>query len=112
MCGIAAAIGWPDAELVVQSLLQGVQHRGDVTDPVTLLRKDTAVGTRRLRIVDSERAVQPQLSSDRRLAVALNGEIYNHAELRRELQSLGAIFQTESDTEVLATALQFWGPQA
>ncbi|HET7803143.1 MAG TPA: asparagine synthetase B [Pseudolabrys sp.] len=112
MCGIAIAIGWPDAELTVQKLLQGIGHRGDVTDPVTILRKDTAMGTRRLRIVDCERAVQPQLSFDRRLAIALNGEIYNHCELRRELQSLGVAFQTESDTEVLVNALQFWGLRA
>lgn len=112
MCGIAVAIGWPDAELIVQKLLKGIEHRGDVTDPVALLRKDTAMGTRRLRIVDSERAVQPQLSFDRRLAIALNGEIYNHCELRRELQGLGVAFQTESDTEVLVNALQFWGLRA
>lgn len=112
MCGIAVAIGWPDAELTVQKLLQDIEHRGDVTDPITLLRKNTAMATRRLRIVDSARAVQPQLSSDQRLAVCLNGEIYNHAELRRELRSLGASFQTESDTEVLANALQCWGTQA
>ena len=112
MCGIAVAISWPDAELTVQQLLKGVEHRGDVTDPVTLLRKDTAMGTRRLRIVDCDRAVQPQLSFDRRLAIALNGEIYNHFELRRELQSLGVAFKTESDTEVLVNALQFWGLQA
>jgi asparagine synthase (glutamine-hydrolysing) len=112
MCGIAVAIGWPDAELTVQKLLQGILHRGDVTDPVVSPRKDTAMGTRRLRIVDSERAAQPQLSFDRRIAIAFNGEIYNHYELRRELSALGASFRTESDTEVIATALQFWGLRA
>jgi len=109
MCGIAIAIGWPDAETTVQKLLQGIGHRGDVTDPISVLCKDTAMGTRRLRIVDRERAVQPQLSFDSRLAVAMNGEIYNHHELRRELQRLGVAFRTESDTEVLVNALQFWG---
>ena len=112
MCGIAVAIDWPDAELTVQKLIQDIQHRGDVTDPITSLRKNTTMATRRLRIVDSERATQPQLSYDGRIAVCLNGEIYNHAELRRELCRLGASFRTESDTEVLANALQHWGPQA
>src|SRR4249920_295428 len=112
MCGIAVAIGWPDADSTVKKLLQGILHRGDVTDPVVSFRKDTAMGTRRLRIVDADHATQPQLSFDRRIAVAFNGEIYNHADLRRELRSLGAVFQTESDTEVLASALQFWGPHA
>jgi asparagine synthase (glutamine-hydrolysing) len=112
MCGIAVAIGWPDAELTVRNLLNGIEHRGDVTDPVALLRKDTAMGTRRLRIVDCERAEQPQLSFDQRLAIAFNGEIYNHCDLRRELQRLGVAFKTESDTEVLVNALQFWGLHA
>jgi Glutamine amidotransferase domain len=49
------------------------------------------MGTRRLRIVDAERATQPQLSFDRRIAVAFNGEIYNHAELLCELRGLGAV---------------------
>jgi asparagine synthase (glutamine-hydrolysing) len=77
MCGIAVAIGWPDAESTVKELLQGILHRGDVTDPVVSFRKDTAMGTRRLRSVDAEHATQPQLSFDRRIAVAFNGEIYN-----------------------------------
>jgi len=112
MCGIAVAIGWPEAAVTVQKLLQGILHRGDVTDPVASLRKDVAMGTRRLQIVDAERATQPQLSFDRRIAIAFNGEIYNHCELRRELSNLGVVFRTESDTELLASALQFWGPHA
>src|SRR5262249_33393158 len=112
MCGIAVAIDWPEADLTVQKLLQGLLHRGDVTDPVVLLRKDTAMGTRRLRIVDSAHAVQPQLSFDSRIAIAFNGEIYNHAELRGELTELGVKFRTESDTEVLANAVQLWGDRA
>ena len=98
MCGIAVAIGWTDADSTVKKLLQGILHRGDVTDPVVSFRKDTAMGTRRLRIVDAEHATQPQLSFDRGIAVAFNGEIYNHAELRHELRGLGAVFRTESDT--------------
>src|SRR6476620_2696567 len=112
MCGIAVAIGWTDADSTVKKLLQGILHRGDVTDPVVSFRKDTAMGTRRLRIVEAEHATQPQLSFDRGIAVAFNGEIYNHAELRHELSCLGAVFRTESDTEVIATALQFWCPRA
>jgi asparagine synthase (glutamine-hydrolysing) len=112
MCGIAVAIDWPEAETAVQLLIQGIFHRGDVTDPVICPRKDTAMGTRRLRIVDAEHAVQPQLSFNAGLAVSFNGEIYNHLELRRELADLGVEFRTESDTEVLANALQVWGYRA
>jgi len=112
MCGFAVAIDWPDAERVVGRLLQGILHRGDITDPIASIRSNTAMGTRRLRIVDAEHAVQPQTSSDGALAVAFNGEIYNHAELRRELAAQGVRFRTASDTEVLANALRLWGKAA
>ena len=46
------------------------------------------------------------------MLVCFNGEIYNHAELRRELEQLGVPFRTQNDTEVLANALQVWGAQA
>lgn len=112
MCGIAIAIDWDGAEIAVRRLIAGIMHRGDVTDPLVSLSPTTAMCTRRLRIVDAEHAVQPQLSSDGRILVALNGEIYNHAALRRELSELGAAFKTASDTEVLANALQIWGGAA
>ena len=112
MCGFAVAIGVPQADSVVDRLIQGILHRGDITDPIVSPRRQTAMGTRRLRIVDGERATQPQTSSDGRLAVSFNGEIYNHCELRRELIGLGIRFRTESDTEVLANALRVWGEAA
>jgi asparagine synthase (glutamine-hydrolysing) len=112
MCGIAVAIDWEGAESAVRQLVAGILHRGDITDPVISPRRSTAMCTRRLRIVDGEQAVQPQVSSDGRLLVLFNGEIYNHAELRAELVQLGVPFKTESDTEVLAAALQTWGISA
>jgi asparagine synthase (glutamine-hydrolysing) len=112
MCGIAVAINWDGAEAVVKSLVGGIWHRGDVSDPVMSPRPNTAMGTRRLRIVDGAHAMQPQISFDNRVLVAFNGEIYNHRALRRELEALGVAFHTESDTEVLASALSCWGPKA
>ena len=112
MCGIAVAIDWPEAEPAVARLIAGIRHRGDISDPIVAPRPNTAMATRRLRIVDAELGVQPQLSFDGRLAVSFNGEIYNHATLRVQLERLGARFTTESDTEVLANALRIWGPQA
>ncbi len=112
MCGIAVAINWEGADGAVRSLIAGILHRGDVTDPLVAPLKNVAMCTRRLRIVDARQGVQPQASFDERLLVSLNGEIYNHAELRREMEQLGVPFRTESDTEVLANALQVWGAQA
>jgi asparagine synthase (glutamine-hydrolysing) len=109
MCGIAVAVNWPDADAVVERLIAGILHRGDVSDPVLRPRPDTAMATRRLRIVDAEHAEQPQLSFDGELAVSFNGEIYNHEELRIELMGLGVPFRTSCDTELLANALQVWG---
>lgn len=112
MCGIAVAIDWPDREAAVRKLIGGILHRGDITDPIFSPNPTSAMCTRRLRIVDAEHAIQPQISADGRIAVSFNGEIYNYLELRRELQALGIVFKTESDTEVIACALQAWGPAA
>ena len=112
MCGIAVAIGLEGAESLVSRLIKGLEHRGDISDPVASPAPRTAMATRRLRIVDGDHGVQPQLSFDGRIAVAMNGEIYNHRELRTELEGLGARFATDSDTEVLACALSVWGGKA
>ena len=93
-------------------MVGNILHRGDITDPVVEPMAGAAMATRRLRIVDAAHAVQPMASCDERVVVAFNGEIYNHATLRVELEGLGARFRTESDTEVLANALRFWGHAA
>jgi asparagine synthase (glutamine-hydrolysing) len=110
MCGIAVAINWDGAEAAVQRLILGMLHRGDVTDPLVTVGNNVAMCTRRLRIVDAAHGVQPQASSDGRFLVSFNGEIYNHAALRQELQALGVRFRTDCDTEVIANVIQAWGP--
>src|SRR5262249_19229440 len=60
------------------------------------------LGHRRLSIIDlSERAAQPMLCADGKLAITFNGEIYNYKALRKELQARGYVFHSHSDTEVL-----------
>jgi asparagine synthase (glutamine-hydrolysing) len=109
MCGIAVAIDWEGAEATVRRLINGLLHRGDVTDPLVIVNSQTAMCTRRLRIVDATNGAQPQASFDERFLVSLNGEIYNHAELRAELAALGVPFYTACDTEVVANVLRAWG---
>ncbi|HUC48129.1 MAG TPA: asparagine synthase-related protein [Xanthobacteraceae bacterium] len=110
MCGIAVAIEWDGAEAAVESLIAGLLHRGDVTDPLARVSATTAMCTRRLRIVDAENGVQPQASFDKRFLVAFNGEIYNHVELRHELVARGITFASHCDTEVVANVLRVFGP--
>ena len=67
-------------------------------------------GHARLSIIDlSDAGHQPMLSQDGRYVVTYNGEIYNHLELRSELESLGETFISHSDTEVLLVAYKVWG---
>jgi asparagine synthase (glutamine-hydrolysing) len=69
-----------------------------------------ALGHRRLKVIDlSERAAQPLVDSELGLALAFNGCIYNHHELRRELEGAGYRFFSIGDTEVLAKAYHRWG---
>ncbi len=70
------------------------------------------LGHRRLAIIDIQDGKQPMWNEDHSVAVVFNGEIYNHAELRRELVSCGHRFQSDhSDTEVLVHGYEEWGAE-
>jgi asparagine synthase (glutamine-hydrolysing) len=69
-----------------------------------------ALGHRRLAIIDlTDLAAQPMQSGDGALSITFNGEIFNYVELKRELESLGHRFRSNSDTEVLLSAYREWG---
>lgn len=88
-------------------------HRGP--DGHGLWREDRhrcVLGHRRLSIIDlSANAAQPMVNDDGRVVVTFNGEIYNHAEIRRELEATGKFkWKTDhSDTEMLLRAYEHWG---
>jgi asparagine synthase (glutamine-hydrolysing) len=63
----------------------------------------------RLSIVDIVCGAQPLTNEDGQIVVVYNGEIYNHLELRRELEERGHVFRTRTDTEVLVHAYEEWG---
>jgi asparagine synthase (glutamine-hydrolysing) len=68
------------------------------------------LGHRRLAIIDlSPAGVQPMHDAEDRFIITFNGEIYNHVELRAELEAAGHVFYTRSDTEVLLAGYRAWG---
>lgn len=77
-----------------------------------LCNGDLVLGHTRLSIIDLTSAGhQPMVSKNGRYTIVFNGEIYNYKELKRELEKLGFAFVTETDTEVLLTAWEYWGEE-
>lgn len=116
MCGIAGVFragGFRnEAEMAaLRAMARRIAHRGPDdegfwTDP------DAGIGLahRRLSILDlSALGHQPMASASGRYVISFNGEIYNFAELRGELTSLGQTFRGHSDTEVILGAIDAWG---
>lgn len=104
MCGIYGYFDRSGRELqpsLVQRMDASLQHRGP-DDTGTWRAAGVAVGNRRLSIIDLAGGHQPFVSDDGRIALVQNGEIFNHVELRQELQRQGVRFASDhSDTEVL-----------
>ncbi|HAI10335.1 MAG TPA: asparagine synthase (glutamine-hydrolyzing) [Phycisphaerales bacterium] len=118
MCGIAGIIRFDDqhaSEQDVHHLLDYVRHRGPDGEQIRVVGP-CAFGHTRLSIIDLEGGLQPMqakaTANNGTLTVVFNGEIYNHRELRTQLEKFGHQFRTDhSDTEVLLFAYRQWGPQ-
>jgi asparagine synthase (glutamine-hydrolysing) len=85
-----------------------LSHRGPDGEG-EFIDREVGLGHRRLSIIDIEGGFQPISNEDGRLQVIFNGEIYNFVELREELEALGHVFKTRSDTEVILHAYEQWG---
>ena len=118
MCGIAGVFTFRNSSFQVdkaylERMIRTIEHRGP-DGAGTWVSADGRVGFghRRLSIIDlATSASQPMCNEDGTVWVAFNGEIYNHAEIRRELQQIGGHqWKTDhSDTEVILHAFEQWG---
>jgi asparagine synthase (glutamine-hydrolysing) len=101
MCGIVGRVGPGEvAATDIVRMCDAIQHRGP-DDSGTFVEGGVGLGMRRLSIIDLAGGHQPIANEDGSVLVILNGEIYNHEALRRELSSAGHQFRTRTDTEVL-----------
>jgi asparagine synthase (glutamine-hydrolysing) len=119
MCGIVGILLLPNGAnprrlAAVEDMSEALHHRGpdggsSWMDPDAGI----AFGHRRLAIVDlSDAGRQPMVSASERLVMTYNGEIYNFAELRKELEDLGHHFRGHSDSEVMLAAFERYGIEA
>ena len=118
MCGIAGflsanAVGSDDATAVLHAMGQAILRRGpDSGDVWADAEAGIGFAHRRLAIVDlSPAGAQPMASASGRYVIAYNGEIYNHVDLRAQLeaQGLAPAWRGHSDTETLLAAIEAWG---
>ena len=111
MCGIAGTFG-AAAPGIAAAMSAAIPHRGPDDSGVSA-EDAVAFGFRRLSIIDlSPCGHQPMPYAGGRYHIVFNGEIYNFAELRRELEPLGHRFASHSDTEVILAAYAQWGGAA
>ena len=113
MCGIAGYIDksnkYNASKALVKKMTDKMIHRGP--DAEGQWTNDTvALGHRRLSIIDLDaQSNQPMVSHDGKYVITYNGEIYNYIEIKKELLAKGAIFRTNSDTEVIIEAYREYG---
>src|SRR5262245_44865340 len=114
MCGIAGLASAnslrPDAPAIALAMRDILTHRGP--DEAGLHSEShVALAHRRLSIVDLSTGQQPLANEDGAVWVVFNGEIYNHADVRSELETYGHRYRTRSDTETIVHAYEQWGDE-
>jgi asparagine synthase (glutamine-hydrolysing) len=113
MCGICGTFNFRDHQPVaaetVSRMGRSIVHRGPDDEGIHL-SGSLGLGFRRLSILDlSPAGHQPMSDESRRVWIVFNGEIYNFRELRQELESHGAKFKSQCDTEVIVQGYLKWG---
>ncbi len=117
MCGIAGFYNIKNdreagqAVALGQAMAASLSHRGpDAQDVWKCPNHGLVLAHRRLAIIDlTDDGQQPMTSPSERYIVTYNGEIYNYLSLKTELEALGQVFKTRTDTEVMLAAFDHWG---
>jgi asparagine synthase (glutamine-hydrolysing) len=109
LCGIAGFThkSWQPAEEKVREMVATLAHRGPDQQGV-FSSNVFSLGAARLKIIDLECGNQPILENGGESGIVFNGEIYNYAELKHELEALGHKFSSHSDTETVLKAFLQW----
>ena len=109
MCGISGIISKKSIERnIIEPMTDRIIHRGP--DGFGYYYGEKFVfGHRRLSIVDLSDAGHQPMQYLNRYVITFNGEVYNHLELRIELEKNGYVFQSHTDTEVIMASYDFWG---
>jgi asparagine synthase (glutamine-hydrolysing) len=107
MCGVAGIYNFksnaPVERNIISRMTRILAHRGP-DDEGLYFDHALALGHRRLSILDrSQRGHQPMSTAERRFVITYNGEVYNYVELRKQLETAGHVFRTDTDTEVILT---------
>lgn len=111
MCGIAGIARQSPTGVAVDSLgrmATAIRHRGPDGYGFYVGQR-VGLAHVRLSIIDVEGGAQPLTNEDGQIVITYNGEVYNHPELRRELEDRGHIFRTHTDTEILVHGYEEWG---
>ncbi|HET7115502.1 MAG TPA: asparagine synthase (glutamine-hydrolyzing), partial [Hanamia sp.] len=113
MCGIAGiynyqTTGEPSLELSLRRMLSSIRHRGPDESGLSL-GKNIGLGSVRLSIIDIASGQQPISDESGNYWIVYNGEIFNHKELRKEIEKKGIRLKTNCDTEVVVQMYAMYG---
>jgi asparagine synthase (glutamine-hydrolysing) len=112
MCGIVGILdtrGRREVDRALVRRMNDTQHHRGPDEEGVHFEPGLGLGHKRLSIIDLATGQQPLYNEDASVVVVFNGEIYNFQELIPELQQLGHVFRTRSDTEVIVHAWEAWG---
>lgn len=112
MCGIIGVLNLTNSSPIDAGRLRAgndaMFHRGPDDDGM-FVEPNVGMAMRRLSIVDLAHGHQPMANEDGTIHIVYNGEVYNHKDLRLELESLGHRFKTDADTEAVLHGYEQWG---